>query len=158
MRSPLLNLTRTDLEKIFQSKYGFDAAIMGWGPRTRGRFGYFARDDYYEAAVSRFVTVGCAWLDVGAGRNVFPSNRRLARLLAERCSLLVGLDPDSTLDENNLVHERVRGSIEDYQTERTFDVVTLRIVAEHLVDPEGAVSALARLTRPGSHVIVYTIN
>lgn len=158
MRSPSLNLTRKELEEVFQNKYGFDAARMGWGPRTRSRFGYFTPDDYYEATVSRFVTPGCAWLDVGSGRNVFPSNRRLAQSLAQRSSLLVGLDPDSTLDENDLVHERVRVGIEDYRPERSFDVVTLRMVAEHLVDPERVVTALARLTKPGGHVIVYTIN
>src|SRR5437773_1977660 len=133
MRSSSLNLTKKDLKDVFDSKYGLDSAAMGWGPRTRSCFGYFTPDDYYEATVSRLVTSGCAWLDVGSGRNVFPSNRRLAQLLAQRCGLLVGLDPDSTIDENDLVHERVRASIENYKTERTFDVVTLRMVAEHVV-------------------------
>src|SRR5262245_40186768 len=107
---------------------------MGWGPRIRGHFGYFTPDDYYEATVSRSVTAGCTWLDVGSGRNVFPSNRKLARILARRCGLLIGLDPDSTIDENDLVHERVKTSIEGYQTERTFDVVTMRMVAEHVAE------------------------
>src|SRR6266436_4382643 len=147
MRSRSLNLTKKDLNEIFHDKYGFDAAAVGWGPRIRSRFGYFTPDDYYEATVSRLVTTGCAWLDVGSGRNVFPGNRKLAQLLAQRCGLLVGLDPDSTIDENDLVHERVRVSVEDYQPDRAFDVVTLRMVAEHVADPEGAVAAFARLTK-----------
>jgi len=156
--SSSLQLTHSDLETIFRDKYGQDESAMGWGPRTRCRFGYFTPDDYYEATVSRLVTGGCAWLDVGSGRNVFPSNRKLARLLAQRCGLLVGLDPDSTIEENDLVHERVKESIENYRSDRTFDVVTLRMVAEHVADPEGAVAALSRLTKPGGRVIVYTIN
>jgi len=32
------------------------------------------------------------------------------------------------------------------------------MVVEHMTDPEGAVAALARLSRPGCHVIVYTVN
>jgi SAM-dependent methyltransferase len=156
--SSSLQLTHSDLETIFRDKYGQDESAMGWGPRTRCRFGYFTPDDYYEATVSRLVTGGCAWLDVGSGRNVFPSNRKLARLLAQRCGLLVGLDPDSTIEENDLVHERVKESIEYYRSDRTFDVVTLRMVAEHVADPDGAVAALARLTKPGGRVIVYTIN
>jgi len=158
MRAHSLNLTKQDLKEVFRNKYGLDPSAMGWGPRTRSRFGYFTPDDYYEATVSESVTAGCAWLDVGSGRNVFPSNRKLAQSLAQRCGLLVGLDPDSTIDENDLVHERVRESIENYQSERTFDVVTLRMVAEHVADPDGVVSALARLTKPGGQVIVYTIN
>ena len=158
MRFSSLNLTTKDLEEIFRNKYGYDPSRMGWGPRTRSRFGYFSPDDYYEATVSRLVTAGCAWLDVGSGRNVFPSNRRLAQSLAKRCRLLVGLDPDRTIDENDLVHERVRMSIEHYRPELTFDVVTLRMVAEHMTDPDGVVAALARLTKPGGQVIVYTIN
>jgi 2-polyprenyl-3-methyl-5-hydroxy-6-metoxy-1,4-benzoquinol methylase len=158
MRSSSLNLTKEALEELFGNKYGREAAAMGWGSRIRRRFGYFTPDDYYEATVSKLVTAGCAWLDVGSGRNVFPSNRKLAQSLAQRCSLLVGLDPDSTIEENDLVHERVRVSIENYRSEHTFDVVTLRMVAEHMADPEGVVTALARLTKPGGKVIVYTIN
>src|SRR5882724_9265691 len=105
--SSSLQLTHSDLETIFRDKYGQDESAMGWGPRTRCRFGYFTPDDYYEATVSRLVTGGCAWLDVGSGRNVFPSNRKLARLLAQRCGLLVGLDPDSTIDETGRPGHRV---------------------------------------------------
>jgi SAM-dependent methyltransferase len=147
-----------DLEEVFLEKYGPDLSAKGWGPRIRWRFAYFTPDDYYEATVSRLVTPGCAWLDVGSGRNVFPSNRRLAQTLARRCDLLVGVDPDETIHENDFVHERVRQSIEHFQSERTFDVVTLRMAAEHITDPEGAVAALARLTKPGGRVVVFTIN
>jgi SAM-dependent methyltransferase len=156
-RSSLKIVTR-DLEEVFQKKYGVNTAAMGWGPRMRSRFAHFTPDDYYEAAVSRLVTNGCAWLDVGSGRHVFPNNRRLAEMLARRCGVLVGVDPDETINENDLVHQRVRRSIEDFQSERPFDVVTLRMAAEHVADPEGAVAALARLTRPGGRVVVYTVN
>jgi SAM-dependent methyltransferase len=153
-----LKVDMRDLAKIFQNKYGVNPAAMGWGPRIRSRFGHFTPDDYYEATVSRLVTSGCAWLDVGSGRHIFPSNRRLAEMLAQRCGVLVGVDPDETISENQVVHQRVRSRIEDFQSERTFDVVTLRMAAEHVTDPEGAVAALTRLTGPGGRVVVYTIN
>ena len=156
-RSSLKIVTR-DLEEIFQGKYGLDPSAMGWGPRIRSRFGHFSPDDYYEAIVCRLVTSGCDWLDVGSGRDVFPSNRKLAKRLAQRCKLLVGVDPDETINENDVVHERVRQKIEDFQGRRAFDVVTLRMAAEHVSDPEGAVAAFARLTKPGGRVVVYTIN
>jgi len=156
--SSSLKIVRRDLEEIFQEKYGLEPAAMGWGPRVRLRFGHFSPDDYYEAVVSRLVTSGCAWLDVGSGRHVFPSNRKLAKRLAQRCKLLVGVDPDETIDENDIVHERVRQRIESFQSGQSFDVITLRMAAEHVTDPEGAVAALARLTKRGGRVVVYTIN
>ncbi len=158
MTDASLKVKRTHLQEIFQNKYGSHLAATGWGPRIRARFAYFTPDDYYEATVSRLVTSGCAWLDVGSGRNVFPSNRSLAQVLARRCEILIGVDPDETIDQNDIVHERVRESIEHYRTDRTFDVITMRMAAEHVTDPDGVVSALARLTKPGGRVVVYTIN
>src|SRR5512134_970939 len=130
-----LKIVTRDLEEIFQKKYGMNPAAMGWGPRMRSSFTHFTPDDYYEAIVSRLVTNGCAWLDVGSGRHVFPNNRRLAETLARRCGVLVGVDPDDTINENDLVHQRAQRRIEDFQSERTFDVVTLRMAAEHVTDP-----------------------
>ena len=158
MAHPFLKMAQSEVEAIFQQKYGTDPSAMAWGPRIRSRFGYFTPDDCYEATVSRLVTPGCRWLDVGSGRNVFPSNQGLARTLAQRCEVLVGVDPDETIHENEYVHERVRASIEAFQTDRTFDVVTLRMVAEHVTDPDGSAAALAHLTKPGAKVVVYTVN
>ena len=124
----------------------------------RLRFNYFTPDDFYEAAVAKFVTRNCNWLDVGCGRHVFPSNPQLARILADRCALLVGVDPDATVKENAFVHQRVNSSVEDYRCDQAFDLVTLRMCAEHVADPDRAVAALSRLTKPGGKVIIYTIN
>src|SRR5262249_44789725 len=43
-------------------------------------------------------------------------------------------------------------------SDRTFDLVTLRMVAEHIVDPDRAVGTLARLTKPGARVVIYTVD
>jgi 2-polyprenyl-3-methyl-5-hydroxy-6-metoxy-1,4-benzoquinol methylase len=152
-----LGLMKSELEEVFRLQHG-DPATCGWGPRMRLRFGYFTPDVFYEAFVAKCINDNVAWLDVGCGRNLFPSNQRLAQILAERCGLLVGLDPDDTIDENQFVHRRVKSQITDYCSDQTFDVVTLRMVAEHLTDPGAAVSSLARLTRPGGKVVVLTIN
>ncbi len=138
-------------------KYG-PPAEWGWGPRLRQRFGYVAPDDWYEATVWDFVAPGTAWLDVGCGRNVFPFNRPTAKLLADRCSLLVGIDPSNNIDENTIVHQREKCVLEDYRSDREFDIVTMRMVAEHISDPGRAVAALGRLTRPDGVVIIYTVD
>jgi SAM-dependent methyltransferase len=152
-----LVLTERELERIFRLKYG-DLATVGWGPRIRNRYHYYSPDEHYEAMVDKLVTNGVSWLEVGGGRHTFPSNARLAKMLADRCELLVVVDPDETVQENPLAHERVKCPIEDYRPDRTFDVVTLRMVAEHIAAPQRALASIGRLTKPGGKAVVYTIN
>jgi SAM-dependent methyltransferase len=153
----VLRLSPAAVELAFRMKHG-DLRTMGPAPRRRAAFGYFTPDDIYEALVAYFVQEGTAWIDVGGGRDVFPSNPGLARVLAQRCRTLVGIDPSDTIDENPFVHERVKLPIEDYDSPRRFDLATLRMVAEHLDRPEAAVASLARLIRPRGAVVVYTVN
>jgi 2-polyprenyl-3-methyl-5-hydroxy-6-metoxy-1,4-benzoquinol methylase len=152
-----MNPTRQELDALFQIKYG-DPATTGWGPRQRLRFGYFTPDDVYEAIVAKLVTPGCSWIDLGCGREVFPGNPRLARQLASRCKLLMGVDESENILENEFLHERAQSSIQSFRTRRTFDLATLRMVAEHIGDPDAALESLARLVRPGGRVVIYTIN
>lgn len=150
-------ITQRDLEEVFRIKHeGFSR--LGRASRLRLRFNYFNPDEYYEAVVEKLITGNCTWLDVGCGRYVFPSNVKLAQILAKRCSLLVGVDPDETINENILLHSRNQTTIDNFRSDRTFDVVTLRMVAEHIDDPRQAVASLARLTRPGGKVVIYTVN
>jgi SAM-dependent methyltransferase len=122
------------------------------------RLGYFSPDEFYETTVAKLVGEGCRWIDVGCGRDVFPCNQALSRALADRCGILIGVDPDDTLDKNPFVHQHVKSAIDEFRTDQTFDVVTLRMVAEHIQDPAAAVASLARLTKPGGKVVVYTVN
>jgi SAM-dependent methyltransferase len=151
-----LTPSRQDLERVFAIKYG-DVETCGWSPRMRHRVGYFNPDDRYETLVDRLVGEQTVWLDAGCGRFLFPSNAPLAKQLSERCAHLVGVDPDETLEENPYVHERARVLIDDYETDRQFDLVTLRMVAEHVAAPDVTVESLARLTRPGGRVVIFTI-
>lgn len=93
--------TRSDLETLFRIKYG-EPDATGPSPRARYRLDYFTPDDLYEATVAKLVDERTDWSDVGCGRDLFPGNRPLARLLAGRCRTLVGIDPDDTLEENPL--------------------------------------------------------
>ncbi len=148
--------TRKNLEKIVQSRLGDQGPT--WYARTRLRFGYFPKDIWYEATVDSLVTEETVWIDIGGGKTVFENNHALAQNLSERCSLLVGLDPSDNLDENQVVHQRVKSTLEKCRSERSFDLATLRMVAEHLPDPEAAVESLARLVKPGGRVVIYTPN
>jgi SAM-dependent methyltransferase len=122
------------------------------------QFGYHTADSWYETTVDRLVDQECFWIDVGGGASLFPNNPALAKSLADRCSLLVGVDPSDNIAENSLVQERAQCFIEDYEDQRQFDVATLRMVAEHIQHPERVVASLARLMKPGGKVVVLTPN
>lgn len=147
----------SDLQAVFQMKYGAPE-FMGSEPRKRFNAEYFMPDDWYEALVERLITPGCSWIDVGGGRDVFPFNPRLARKLAARCRSLVAVDPSDTLDDNEFAHVRVKCRIEDYAGSGQSDVVTMRMVAEHIDNVQSTVAVLSRILRPGGLLVIYTIN
>lgn len=154
---PSFGLTRDDMAELFRLKYGAPQ-IAGWGPRLRLSFDYFTPDDFYEATVAALLPPGGRWLDVGSGRSLFPDNPRLARQLADRCDLLVGLDPDDTIDENPYLDRQAKCTLQEFESPEEFDLVTLRMVAEHITEPKEAVASLCRLIRPGGKVVIYTVN
>lgn len=145
------------LPKVLREKYG-DLNRGGWGPRIRSRFGYATPDDWYEAFISSMVTSRTVWLDVGCGRNIFPHNPVTEARLSKSCQFLVGLDPDDNIDDNQAIHERVKCDIESYNSDRRYDLVTLRMVAEHITAPEKAVAKLTNLVAPGGRIVVYTVS
>ncbi len=145
-----------ELVAVFTQKYG-PVEELNWSPALRWRFQYFNPDDVYEALMNKLVGADTRWLDVGCGRNIFPSNHKLSRILAERAALLVGVDPDETLNDNPYVHQKVLGTMEDFADDRQFDLVTMRMVAEHVAKPEELMRSLAKVTAPGGRAVVYTV-
>lgn len=154
--SPLLTAAATRLPELMRLRHG-PGEPWGWGPRLRAKFGHATPAEWYEALVFSLVTPRTRWLDVGCGRFVFDENERVARTLADRCAVLVGIDPDANIEDNRVVHERVRVPVEAYRPERLFDLITLKMVAEHIETPEEATLGLARLLAPGGRVVVYTV-
>lgn len=144
------------LRQMFHLRYGPEDRL-GWGPRQRRLHGYDTPDDVYEALVAGLVAPGLAWLDIGCGRELFPNNRELARVLSRRAGRLVGLDPDPTIDENPWVHEGIKAGIDTWDGGQQFDLVTLRMVAEHIADPGACVRGIVRALRPGGIAVVYTV-
>ncbi|MCK5942285.1 MAG: class I SAM-dependent methyltransferase [Planctomycetes bacterium] len=144
------------LRQMFHRRYG-PMGSLGRGPRARLRIGYYTPDDVYEALVAGLVVPGVSWLDVGCGRELFPNNVGLAEILSKRCARLTGVDPDPTLQENPWVHEKVAQGIDDYDGGRAFDLVTMRMVAEHIDDPQACTRAIAAALRPGGLAVVFTV-
>lgn len=145
------------LRQMFRLRYGVDSQL-GWGPRLRREHGYHTPDDVYEALVAGLVAPGMNWLDVGCGRELFPNNLGLAKALSGRCARLVGVDPDPTLAENPWVHEKAACGIDVYDGKGAFDLVTLRMVAEHIADPAACVRGVERALRKGGIAVVFTVS
>lgn len=149
--------SRDELEQLFLLKYG-PVETTGWSPRRRHEFGYYSPDDYYEALVGKLVTPETRWLDVGSGRDIFPSNKPLALELSKRAAKLVGVDPSPNIHDNPFVHERAQALLQDFDYSGTFTLATLRMVAEHVTDPPALVAKLAQLVESKGYVVIYTIN
>ncbi len=148
-------LTDDDLANIYDEKYGRKESL-GWGPKLRMKFGYYSPDEYYEAAVAKLMTPQCAWIDVGCGRHIFPSNPELAKRLSNEAEYLLGVDPDENIQSNPFIHEAFQGPIEDVVQERDFDLVTFRMVAEHIENPVATLNTLNSILKPGGYVVIYT--
>ena len=138
--------TPDDLARFFHDKYFYPTHWVGEGPSRRKRYGYYTPDDVYEATVEKLLPAGGRWLDVGGGRDVFPTYPRLAEKLAGVAGRLVAVDPSDNVHHNPVAHERHQCLIEDYRAAEPFDLLTLRMVAEHVTDPPAAAAALGRLT------------
>ena len=147
---------RAALRQMFHRRYGA-LGELGWGPKMRLACDYFTPDDVYEALVAGLVVEGSRWLDVGCGRDLFPNNLGLAEALSKRCARLTGVDPDPTLRENPWVHQKVARGIDAYDGDEAFDLVTMRMVAEHVDDPLACTKAVARALRPGGLAVVFTV-
>lgn len=152
-----VTLDENDLAALYDGKFGVKPDL-GPGPKLNKSMGYYSPDIYYEALVAKLVNSGCEWLDVGCGRDIFPHNRDLASHLSKRAGFLFGVDPDENIKDNEFVHDRYQGMIEDSHIDRQFDVATLRMVAEHIADPQAAMSTLDRYVKPGGVIVVYTPN
>ena len=128
------------------------------GPALQARFGYHTPDEWYEAALASLVTEDTDWLDVGCGWRLLPQNQRLAQALAARCRSVAGVDPDPSIQRNPLLDEKHQCRLEDLDTDRRYNLISLRMVAEHIANPDAAIAALGRLTTEGGLVVVYTVH
>jgi SAM-dependent methyltransferase len=82
----------------------------------------------------------------------------LARLLSDRCGTTVGVDPDAAVLENPFFKERYQVAMEQFESAMRFDLVTMRMVAEHVEKPRDLIASFKRCTQPDSLVVVYTVN
>lgn len=146
-----------ELDELRRLRYG-DPSTQGWGPRLRAAYGVVLPDERFDLLIEKLIQPGTRWLDAGCGRAVFPQSPNLASRLATQAALFVGIDPDETILENPYVHQAIRTSIDRYASDDRFDVISLRMVAEHVEDPAATLAALSRVLAPGGVIVIYTVN
>lgn len=145
-------------EQVDQLYSKFTTGPPGWRVAMRARFGYFKPIAWYQAVISQLVGDQTKWIDIGGGKSIFRHNHDLSRELADRAALLVGVDPSDTLDQNELVHEKSKSTLENYKTDHVFDLATMRMVAEHVENPNSFVETLSRLVGESGFVVILTPN
>lgn len=153
--SAAFEISNSELQATYDEKYP-TTKKLGWGPVLRRQYGYITPDEYYETTVNKVITDMCSWADVGCGRDIFPSNRELEGKLVARANRILGVDPDANIEENPYITEAFRGFIDDYDGDGGYDVVTMRMVAEHVENPRAAIKGMRRMLRPGGKVVIYT--
>lgn len=136
-------------------RHGADGSV---GPlvRIRRKREYYTPEEYYECVLDALVNEDTRWLDVGCGRDLLPMNTALATRLAGRCRHLAGIDPSPNVLDNVFLDEKHQAGVEDFHSGEPFDLISFRMVIEHIENPTACVQALHRLSRPGSTIVLYT--
>ena len=154
-----IQISCKDLNEHFKTKYGsISDPRMGWGPKLRFHFGYFTPDDFYEIILNKLVTNDTNLLDVGCGRNLFSDNKFLEKTLKDRSKFIAGVDPSDNIDDNKIIDEGYKCSLEELSINRKFNLITMKMVMEHVDDPEKVCETLFQLTEHNGVVVVYTVN
>ncbi|GJL74753.1 class I SAM-dependent methyltransferase [Nitrosomonas sp.] len=149
------NLLEHVVKSVFRFTYGSNP--KGEGPQIRKKFAYFTPEDYYQASIVSILKKSDKWLDIGCGRDIFPDNQRLAKILTSRAQETVGVDPSPNVQDNKLLDRAYLGFADSVKEENYYNLITLRMVAEHVADPDELATQIDRVAASGAHVIVYTI-
>ena len=101
------------------------------------------------------------WLDLGCGHHLLPPWRiEEETVLIGNANLVVGLDYDYlSLTKHKTIQNVMRGDIANLPfRDETFDLVTANMVFEHLDDPEGLLTEIARVLSKDGELIFHTPN
>jgi SAM-dependent methyltransferase len=116
------------------------------------------KSEAYATLVADHLCPQTVWLDAGCGSRLLENDMDpLEDWLASQCKSLFGMDIAVTSHRN--IKSLLQGSL--YQLpflDSSLDLITCRMVVEHLDRPRFAFSEVARCLRPGGACIVMTPN
>lgn len=117
-----------------------------------------AKSEAYASLVAEHLSPQTVWLDAGCGSRLLENDMDpLEDWLANHCKSIVGMDFSAT--SNRSIKSLVRGSLYHMPfADNSLDLITCRMVVEHLDKPQEAFIEVARCLRPGGAFIVITPN
>jgi SAM-dependent methyltransferase len=117
-----------------------------------------AKSEAYACLISEHLSPDTVWLDAGCGSRLLEDDMEpLENWLASHCKTIVGMDFSVT--SNHSIESLVHGSLYDLPfANNSLDLITCRMVVEHLAKPDYAFAESARCLRPGGAIIVMTPN
>lgn len=117
-----------------------------------------AKTEAYAALISEHLLPDTVWLDAGCGSRLLEDDMDpLEDWLADHCRFIVGMDLAVTSHRN--IKPLLCGSL--YQLpfpDNSLDLVTCRMVVEHLDRPDEAFAEVARCLHPGGAFVLITPN
>lgn len=117
-----------------------------------------AKSEAYACLVSEHLSSHTVWLDAGCGSRLLePDMDTLENWLGTHCKSIFGMDLAVTSNRN--IKSLLSGSL--YQIpfrDNSLDLITCRMVVEHLDKPQEAFMEIARCLRPDGALVVITPN
>ena len=116
------------------------------------------KSEAYASLVSEHLSLQTVWLDAGCGSRLLEADMdRLENWLATHCKSIFGMDLAATFNRN--IKSLVRGSLYHMPfADNSFDLITCRMVVEHLDQPHEAFIEVARCLRSGGAFVGMTPN
>lgn len=115
----------------------------------------------YARRVIELLQPGVCWLDAGCGHRVFPAlGEGEERGLLRGVRLVVGCDASLTALRRHRSLQRLVCSRLDRLPFRdaSFDLITLNMVMEHLIEPQVVLAEFVRVLSPQGRLVVHTPN
>jgi ubiquinone/menaquinone biosynthesis C-methylase UbiE len=117
-----------------------------------------AKSEAYAKLVAEHLSPQTIWLDAGCGSRLLEADMDPQETwLATHCKSIFGMDISVTFNRN--IKSLLQGSL--YQlpfADNSLDLITCRMVVEHLDRPAEVFAEVARCLRPGGAFIVITPN
>ena len=117
-----------------------------------------AKSEAYASLVAEHLSPNTQWLDAGCGSRLLEDDMDpLENWLAAHCRSIFGMDVGLTSNLN--IKSLLQGSLYRLPiSDNSLDLITCRMVVEHLDRPAEAFAEVARCLRPGGAFIVMTPN
>jgi hypothetical protein len=151
-------ISKNDALFLFKKLYFKENCSIGRTINFMYRQKYIPPEFFYESLINKLVNDKSVWLDIGCGGTLFPFDLSMSKEISNRAKLLFGIDPDDNIKKNEIVHKKEQTCLENFNTNQKFNLITSRMVAEHVEFPIKFVRKIASMTEKNGLIVIYTVN